>query len=91
EVEPPHIGTFSEVLYTGMGGSGIAGDYAAAVAAPAGTRVAVHKGYGTAFHMAALRELWPSREHRRSWANVRAVVGARENARGFDSDEADAG
>lgn len=46
EVEPPHIGTFSEVLYTGMGGSGIAGDYAAAVAAPAGTRVAVHKGYG---------------------------------------------
>jgi glucose/mannose-6-phosphate isomerase len=46
EVEPPHIGTFSEVLYTGMGGSGIAGDYAAAVALPAGTRVVVHKGYG---------------------------------------------
>lgn len=46
EVEPPHIGTFSEVLYAGMGGSGIAGDYAAAIAAPAGTRVAVHKGYG---------------------------------------------
>lgn len=46
EVEPPHIGTFSEVLYTGMGGSGIAGDYAAAVALPIGTRVAVHKGYG---------------------------------------------
>ncbi|HEU4894637.1 MAG TPA: bifunctional phosphoglucose/phosphomannose isomerase [Acidimicrobiia bacterium] len=46
EVEPPHIGTFSEVLYTGMGGSGIAGDYAAAVALPTGTRVAVHKGYG---------------------------------------------
>ena len=45
EVEPPHIGTFSEVLFTGMGGSGIAGDYAAAVALPIGTRVAVHKGY----------------------------------------------
>lgn len=46
EVAPPHIGTFSEVLYSGMGGSGIAGDYAAAVALPIGTRIAVHKGYG---------------------------------------------
>lgn len=46
EVNPPHIGTFSEVLYTGMGGSGIAGDYVGAVALPMGTRVAVHKGYG---------------------------------------------
>lgn len=46
EIEPPHIGTFSEVLYTGMGGSGIAGDYAAAIAAPLGTRVVVHKDYG---------------------------------------------
>jgi glucose/mannose-6-phosphate isomerase len=46
EVEPPHIGTFSEVLYTGMGGSGIAGDYAGSVALPNGTRVVVHKGYG---------------------------------------------
>jgi glucose/mannose-6-phosphate isomerase len=46
DVEPPHIGTFSEVLYAGMGGSGIAGDYAAAAALPVGTRVAVHKGYG---------------------------------------------
>lgn len=46
EVETPHIGTFSEVLYAGMGGSGIAGDYAAAIALPTGTRVAVHKGYG---------------------------------------------
>jgi glucose/mannose-6-phosphate isomerase len=34
------------VLFAGMGGSGIAGDYAAAVAAPHGTRVTVHKGYG---------------------------------------------
>ena len=46
EVEPPHIGTFSEVLYAGMGGSGIAGDYAGAVALPTGTRVVVHKDYG---------------------------------------------
>lgn len=46
EVEPPHIGTFSEVLFAGMGGSGIAGDYAGSVAAPIGTRVWVHKGYG---------------------------------------------
>lgn len=46
EIEPPHIGTFSEILYTGMGGSGIAGDFAGAVAGPMGTRVAVHKGYG---------------------------------------------
>jgi glucose/mannose-6-phosphate isomerase len=46
EVDVPHIGTFSEVLYAGMGGSGIAGDYAASVALPTGTRVAVHKGYG---------------------------------------------
>lgn len=46
EVQPPHIGTFSEVLYAGMGGSGIAGDYASAVALPIGTRMVVHKGYG---------------------------------------------
>ena len=46
EVEPPHVGTFNEVLFAGMGGSGIAGDYAAAVALPSGTRVVVHKGYG---------------------------------------------
>lgn len=45
-VEPPHIGTFSEVLYAGMGGSGIAGDYAAAASLGIGTRVYVHKGYG---------------------------------------------
>ena len=46
EMEPPHIGTFSEVLYAGMGGSGIAGDYAAAASLAIGTRVHVHKGYG---------------------------------------------
>lgn len=46
EIAPPHIGTNSEVLFAGMGGSGIAGDYAAAVAAPIGTKIDVHKGYG---------------------------------------------
>lgn len=46
QMEPPYVGTFPEVLCVGMGGSGIAGDYAAAVASPSGTRVAVHKGYG---------------------------------------------
>jgi glucose/mannose-6-phosphate isomerase len=45
-IEPPHIGTHADVLFAGMGGSGIAGDYATAVAAPNGVRVAVHKGYG---------------------------------------------
>lgn len=45
-IQAPSIGTFSEVLYAGMGGSGIAGDYAAAVAIPFGTRLTVHKGYG---------------------------------------------
>lgn len=46
EQEAPSIGTQSEVLYAGMGGSGIAGDYAAAIAGPYGTRVTVNKGYG---------------------------------------------
>lgn len=40
------LGTHSEVLYVGMGGSGIAGDYGAAVAGPFGTRVTVRKSYG---------------------------------------------
>ncbi len=40
------IGTYSEVLCAGMGGSGISGDYAKAIAEPFGTRVTVHKGYG---------------------------------------------
>lgn len=44
--DAPHVGTFSEVVFSGMGGSGIAGNYLAAVAAPHGTRVEVHKGYG---------------------------------------------
>ena len=39
------LGTNSEVLYAGMGGSGIAGDYLGAIAEPFGTQVTVHKGY----------------------------------------------
>ncbi|MEE8376010.1 MAG: bifunctional phosphoglucose/phosphomannose isomerase [Acidimicrobiia bacterium] len=42
----PAIGTLSEILYVGMGGSGIAGDYVGAIAMPFGTRMVVHKGYG---------------------------------------------
>jgi glucose/mannose-6-phosphate isomerase len=46
KVESPHIGTFSDVLYAGMGGSGIVGDFLSAIAGPLGTRVSVHKDYG---------------------------------------------
>ena len=45
DLEPPSVGTHSEILYAGMGGSGIAGDYAQAVTADTDTRIAVHKGY----------------------------------------------
>jgi len=46
EADAPAIGTHSEILFVGMGGSGISGDYAGAIAEPFGTRVSVHKGYG---------------------------------------------
>ncbi|MCI0543665.1 MAG: bifunctional phosphoglucose/phosphomannose isomerase [Actinobacteria bacterium] len=46
EIRPPHLGTHSEVLFAGMGGSGIAGDYAAAIASANTTRLVVQKGYG---------------------------------------------
>lgn len=45
DLDVPHIGTHSEVLFAGMGGSGIAGDYVSAIAGPVGTRISVHKGY----------------------------------------------
>lgn len=45
-IEAPSIGTHSEVLYAGMGGSGIAGDYLTAMSTSTATRVTVHKGYG---------------------------------------------
>ena len=44
--EPPPVPEASEVLVTGMGGSGIAGDVAAVVADAYGGRVSVHKSYG---------------------------------------------
>jgi ribonuclease HII len=36
---------------------------------------AIHKGYATAAHRRALRELGPSPIHRMSWAPIRAVLG----------------
>lgn len=42
----PHVGVQSEILYAGMGGSGIAGDYLTALVEPTSARVHVHKGYG---------------------------------------------
>ncbi|MFQ5524334.1 MAG: bifunctional phosphoglucose/phosphomannose isomerase [Acidimicrobiia bacterium] len=45
DVAAPSLGSHSEILYAGMGGSGIAGDYAMAVAGTTTTRIAVHKGY----------------------------------------------
>ncbi|MEZ5926619.1 MAG: ribonuclease HII [Hyphomicrobiaceae bacterium] len=39
-----------------------------------------HKGYGTAEHLAALRRLGPTPEHRRSFAPVAAALGESTNA-----------
>lgn len=39
-----------------------------------------HAGYGTAKHLAALREHGPCVAHRRSFAPVRAAFEARENS-----------
>ena len=44
--EMPAVGTQYEILYAGMGGSGIAGDFARSIAESFGTRLTVHKGYG---------------------------------------------
>jgi ribonuclease HII len=52
---------------------------------------AIHKGYSTAVHMAALRELGPSSEHRRSWANVAAACGGAPFRRRLVGAGADAG
>ena len=46
DLEVPALAENQEVLVGGMGGSGIAGDYGAALAEPTAGRVAVHKGYG---------------------------------------------
>lgn len=46
DLEVPELAPSQEVLVGGMGGSGIAGDYGAALTGPTTGRVAVHKGYG---------------------------------------------
>ncbi|MEX0698456.1 MAG: bifunctional phosphoglucose/phosphomannose isomerase [Acidimicrobiia bacterium] len=46
DVELPPIPSATDILVAGMGGSGIAGDFVAALASPGQGRVAVHKGYG---------------------------------------------
>ena len=46
DLEVPELAPSHEVLVGGMGGSGIAGDYGAALAFSTTGRVAVHKGYG---------------------------------------------
>jgi glucose/mannose-6-phosphate isomerase len=45
-LEPPTVAPADEILVTGMGGSGIAGDIAGVVADGQGGRVGVHKSYG---------------------------------------------
>lgn len=52
---------------------------------------AVHKGYNTPTHLAALRDRGPCPQHRRSWANVAAVAGDGPFRRRLFIDEADAG
>ena len=46
ELEPPLVPGATEVLVAGMGGSGISGSYAAAIASEGQGRVSVHKDYG---------------------------------------------
>ena len=46
ELEPPPVPSAPEVIVTGMGGSGISGDYVAAIASQGKGRVSVHKDYG---------------------------------------------
>ena len=46
EIEPPSVAGASEVIVAGMGGSGISGSYAAAIASQGRGRVSVHKDYG---------------------------------------------
>lgn len=53
----PELRPASEVLVAGMGGSGIAGDYAGPIAERVGVRVTAHKGYGLPRWAAATRPL----------------------------------
>lgn len=45
DLELPAVGPASDILVAGMGGSGIAGNFGAALATQSSGRVAVHKGY----------------------------------------------
>lgn len=44
-LDPPQLETNPEVLVGGLGGSGISGDFGAAISTGGDGRVAVHKGY----------------------------------------------
>jgi glucose/mannose-6-phosphate isomerase len=46
DLDMPEVQPSSDLLIGGMGGSGIAGDYAAAISHRSPGRLAVHKGYG---------------------------------------------
>lgn len=52
---------------------------------------AKHKGYPTAAHRAALARLGPTREHRRSFAPVRAAIAAAEGVTGSSAADTPAG
>lgn len=56
-LEPPKVAPAAEALVAGMGGSGIAGSIAAAVAAETGRRVGVHRSYDLPSWAAAARPL----------------------------------
>lgn len=45
-LQPPMLNTHSKILFVGMGGSGIAGDYLGPLVGPTSTQLTVHKGYG---------------------------------------------
>ncbi|WP_441953675.1 ribonuclease HII [Nocardia sp. 2TAF39] len=49
---------------------------------------ALHKGYNTPEHIAALNRLGPCSEHRRSWRNVREAAGLRPVAAAADDADA---
>jgi glucose/mannose-6-phosphate isomerase len=57
QLEVPSTPTARSVLVTGMGGSGIAGDYVAPVAGAAGVFVHTHKSYGLPGWVATLRPM----------------------------------
>jgi glucose/mannose-6-phosphate isomerase len=79
-VAVPPIPSRPEALVVGMGGSGIAGNAAAAVAAASGARVGVHKGYGVPGWVGPARPLVVAVSHsgntEETLAAVHAALGA---------------